>query len=87
VEPILRYPLDGDAHNVGTLGAAYDVAPDPLPTHGPEGLVRITRNVGLLLAGIWLLLTGLFPLLKFSLRGVVMALLAVVAGIFLIIDR
>ncbi len=49
--------------------------------------MRFTKSLGLLLTGIWLLLSGLAPLVKFSLPGIVMALLAIFAGVFLIIDR
>jgi hypothetical protein len=51
--------------------------------------VRITKNLGLLLLGIWLLLTGLSPLLHLSFAGfgTLMAVLAVVAGLLLILER
>jgi hypothetical protein len=40
------------------------------------------RNLGMLLLGVWLILTGLIPLLHISLAGLgtIMAVLAVAAG-------
>ena len=49
--------------------------------------MKITKHIGLLLTGIWLLLNGLTSLAHFSVPAVVMALLAVVGGVLLIIDR
>jgi hypothetical protein len=50
--------------------------------------LNITKNIGMLLLAIWLILTGLaafIPLL--SGLGVVLAILAIVAGIFIAIER
>jgi hypothetical protein len=49
-----------------------------------------SRKLGMLLLGIWLILTGLLPLL--SLRpsptfNTVLAVLAIVAGLLILIDR
>jgi hypothetical protein len=51
--------------------------------------IRFNRNLGLLLAGVWLILTGLLPLINFSFQGqaLVLAVLAIVAGVFLVIGR
>jgi len=51
--------------------------------------MKVTRNIGMLLLAIWLILTGLIPLLNFSFSGLgtVMAVLAIAAGIFIIIGR
>ena len=48
-----------------------------------------TKHIGKLLLGTWLVLTGLIRLVDFSFRGLgtVMAVLAVVAGAFIILDR
>ena len=47
------------------------------------------RNLGLLLAGIWLLFTGLISLFSFSFSGLgtVMGILALVAGGLLIVGK
>ena len=51
--------------------------------------MRTTRNLGKLLLGIWLVLTGLIPLLHLLIPygTTLMALLAVAAGIFILLDR
>jgi hypothetical protein len=48
-----------------------------------------SRGLGMILLSLWLILTGLFPLLtvNFSQRGTVMDVLAIAAGIFLLIGR
>jgi hypothetical protein len=48
------------------------------------------RNLGMLLLGIWLILTGLFPLLNVRLSSTVLtalAVLAIVAGILILLRR
>jgi len=51
--------------------------------------MRITRSIGMLLLSIWLILYGLIALLKFSFTGldIIMAILAIAAGIFILIGR
>jgi hypothetical protein len=51
--------------------------------------IRLTRNLGMLLLAIWLILTGLMPLLKLSFQGVgtIMAILAIASGVLLLIGR
>jgi hypothetical protein len=51
--------------------------------------MKITRNVGMLLLALWLILTGLIPLLhlSFSGLGTVMAVLALAAGVLIAIGR
>lgn len=46
-------------------------------------------NLGMLLLSIWLIATGLLPLLKlnFPVLGVIMAVLAVAAGVLLLLKR
>ena len=50
---------------------------------------RFTKNIGMLLLAIWLILTGLIALfsLSFNGLGVIMGLLAIVAGIFILLGR
>lgn len=48
------------------------------------------RNVGMLLLGIWLILTGLLPLLNVSVSSTVttvLAVLAVLAGLLILLRR
>ena len=51
--------------------------------------VRVVRNTGMLLQGIWLLLSGLVPLLSLSFTGLspLMALLALAPGIAILLGR
>jgi hypothetical protein len=51
--------------------------------------MRLTRNVGMLLLGIWLILTGLLQVASISIPGIgiILALLAIVAGILILMGR
>jgi hypothetical protein len=51
--------------------------------------MKITRNLGMLLLALWLILTGLIPLLNLSFSGLgtVMSILALAAGILIVIGR
>lgn len=51
--------------------------------------MRLTKNLGMLLLAIWLILTGLIPLLNLSFSGLptVMAILAIVAGLLIVVGR
>ena len=48
-----------------------------------------TRNLGMLLLGVWLILTGLIPLLDLTASGLytLLAVLAVAAGARILIGR
>ena len=51
--------------------------------------MKITRNIGMLLLALWLIMTGLIPLLKlgFSGMGTAMAVLAIAAGVLIVVGR
>jgi hypothetical protein len=51
--------------------------------------MKITRNFGMLLLALWLILTGLIPLLNLSFSGLgtVMSILALAAGILIVVGR
>ena len=51
--------------------------------------MKLIKNFGLLLLAVWLMLTGLIPLLNlsFSGLGVVMSILAVAAGVLIVVGR
>ncbi len=51
--------------------------------------LKVTRNLGLLLVGIWFILTGLISLLglAFAGLGTLMGLLALAAGVALLVGR
>lgn len=51
--------------------------------------LKLNKSIGTLLLGIWLILTGLIPLLSISVAGLgtIMAVLAIAAGVLLVIGR
>jgi hypothetical protein len=49
--------------------------------------MRFTRNIGFLLLGIWLIITGLSAFIPISGLGIILALLAIAAGIFILLGR
>lgn len=49
--------------------------------------VRVTRNVGMLLLGIYLILVGLGGFVAVSIPGVLMAVLALLAGVLILLGR
>jgi hypothetical protein len=49
--------------------------------------VMVTRSAGMLLLSIWLILTGLAGLVALPLPGVVMAVLALIAGVLILVGR
>jgi hypothetical protein len=50
---------------------------------------KMTKGLGMLLLGIWLILTGLIPLLKLNFSGfpVIMDVLAIAAGVLVLLGR
>ena len=49
--------------------------------------VRVTRNLGMLLLGIWLFVTGLSGLVALPVPGLVMAVVALLAGLLILVGR
>jgi hypothetical protein len=51
--------------------------------------MKMTKNLGMMLLGIWLLITGLVPLLNLSFSGLgtLMAIVATAAGILILVGR
>jgi hypothetical protein len=51
--------------------------------------MKITRNIGMLLLAVWLIVTGLIPLFHFGFQGMgtAMAVLAIAAGVLIAIGR
>ena len=47
----------------------------------------LTKNLGMLLLGVWLILGGLMPLfgISFPGAGIIMAILAIAAGVLILI--
>jgi len=51
--------------------------------------MKVTKSLGMLLLAIWLILTGLIPLLQLSFSGLstVMTILAIAAGVSILVGR
>jgi hypothetical protein len=49
--------------------------------------MNFNRNIGFVLLAIWLILTGLSAFMSMGGLGVIMALLALGAGIFILVGR
>ena len=51
--------------------------------------MSVTKNLGMLLLAIWLILTGLLQLVTISIPaiGLIMAVLALVAGVLILMGR
>lgn len=49
--------------------------------------MRVTRNLGFLLLGIWLILIGLAEFVSLGSIGTVMNILALIAGILIVLGR
>ena len=51
--------------------------------------MKVTRNLGMLLLAAWLVMTGLIPLLNLSFSGLgtLMAILAIAAGVLIVVGR
>lgn len=50
---------------------------------------KLTKNLGMLLLGLWLIMNGLIHFFSLSFNGIgaVMAILAIASGIFIILGR
>jgi hypothetical protein len=62
---------------------------NPTPHEELRMAMRLTKNLGLLLLAIWLILSGLIPLLNLSFSGLgtLMGILAIAAGVLILIGR
>lgn len=51
--------------------------------------MKLTKNLGMLLLSLWLIMSGLIPLLNlgFSGLGVLMAILAIASGVLIALGR
>jgi hypothetical protein len=51
--------------------------------------MKITKKIGVILLSVWLILTGIIPLIKLNFEGlpILMAILAIAAGALLLVDR
>jgi hypothetical protein len=51
--------------------------------------IKMTKSMGMILLGLWLILTGLIPVLKLNISGfpVIMEVLAIAAGVLILLGR
>ncbi|MDW7760917.1 MAG: hypothetical protein SCM96_09810 [Acidobacteriota bacterium] len=51
--------------------------------------LKLTKSLGMILLGIWLILTGLIPLINFNFEGLslIMGVLAIVSGVLILLGR
>jgi hypothetical protein len=51
--------------------------------------LRLTKNLGMILLGIWLIMTGLIPLLHLNIQGLplIMAIFAIATGVLILLGR
>jgi len=51
--------------------------------------MRLTKNLGFLLLGIWLIVTGLLQVVTISIAGIgtILAILAIAAGVLILLGR
>lgn len=51
--------------------------------------MKLTKNLGMLLLSIWLILTGLIALTSFSFHGIplIMGIIAIAAGVLILLGR
>ena len=64
--------------------------PNQKKNHPQRSLsMKITKNLGMTLLGIWLIVTGLFPLLNLSFTwlGMLMAVVAIAAGALILAGK
>ena len=80
--PLLKITIPAS----GTILALLAIAAGVLILLRP---VRPTRRLGVLLLGVWLIATGLLPLLSINVpvSDIILALLAIAAGILILLER
>jgi len=49
--------------------------------------MKITKNLGMIFLAIWLIITGIMQLVSIPIPAMIMAILAIVAGVLILIDR
>jgi hypothetical protein len=49
--------------------------------------MKFTKNIGFLLLAVWLILTGLSVFISMGGLAVILAILAIAAGVFILLDR
>jgi hypothetical protein len=47
--------------------------------------IKVTKSLGMVLLGIWLILFGLIPVLKVQVNPLIMEILAIAAGVLILL--
>jgi hypothetical protein len=71
----------------GVFGSTLDGKPRPLFALEGDMAVTLTRSAGMLLLAVWLILTGLSGFVALGLPAVLMAALALIAGVLILVGR
>jgi hypothetical protein len=89
--PLLSINIAGIDLILAILAIAAGVLILLRPTGGTRrlGSIRLSGNLGMILLAIWLIITGLLPLLSLNIPaiGTVLALLAIAAGVLILLGR
>ena len=59
------------------------------PSNNEVNNMKLTKNLGMLLLGIWLIVTGLLQVVSIPIPtiGIILALLAITAGVLILVGR
>jgi hypothetical protein len=49
--------------------------------------MKLFKNLGMLLLGIWLIVTGLMQVVSISIPAMIMAIIAIAAGVLILIGK
>ena len=49
--------------------------------------MTLTKNLGMLMLGAWLIVTGLMPMISIPVPATVMAILAIISGVLILLGR
>lgn len=49
--------------------------------------MKFSKNIGMLLLGIWLILTGLVQVVNIPIPAILMAILAIAAGVLILVNK
>ena len=49
--------------------------------------MKMTKNMGMILLAIWLIITGIMQLVSIPIPAIIMAVIAIAAGVLLLINK
>jgi hypothetical protein len=74
----------------GKISIYFSLCSTLITYHSRDISMKFTKNLGMLLLSIWLIVSGLagiIPALYFNGLGTLLAILAIAAGVFILLDR